>query len=117
MTAEQIYEMTGSDFSGATQRLRKHSLLLRLLKLFPADPSMAELNAAIEKKDPAEAFRAVHTLKGVALNLGFTVLASRASALTELLRAGDFSDGWENAYEELRRAYTEITEALQLLEE
>ena len=117
MTAEQIYEKTGSDYAGATMRLRKHTLLIRLLKMFPSDPSMGELNAAVEKGDPVSAFRAVHTLKGVALNFGFTVLAEKSSALTELLRAGAFSDGWESAYEAVKLAYKELTEALQLLEE
>jgi len=117
MTAEQIYAAIDGDYNGASLRLRKHALVIRLLKLFPSDPSMNELRSAVEEQDPQKAFRAVHTLKGVALNLGFTRLGSVASDLTELLRSGAFTPGWEAAYEAVCSEYEKTAAALGNLEE
>lgn len=49
--------------------------------------SMQNLTNAMNTGDTTTAFRAVHTLKGVALNLGLGSLAHASSQMTEALRA------------------------------
>ena len=46
----------------------------------------ATMLEAMTRQDRTEAFRAAHTLKGVAANLGFSRLTNSASQLTEALR-------------------------------
>ena len=52
------------------------------------DRTCLELADAIESQDWSAAFRAAHTLKGIALNLGFDSLYTASSELTEVLRGG-----------------------------
>ena len=50
------------------------------------DPCFSDLKTALSRRDTEAAFRAAHTLKGVAQNLGFSDLQRTASELTEALR-------------------------------
>lgn len=52
----------------------------------PGDTSWGSLESAIHSQDWEAAFRAAHTLKGVAQNLGFQKLYLSSTALTEALR-------------------------------
>ena len=54
---------------------------------------VAAMKNSLAEKNTKEAFRAAHTLKGVAQNLGFTPLYETAAAITEVLRTGNLPDG------------------------
>ena len=58
----------------------------KFLLKFLDDKSYADLERTLSEGDYKEAFRAAHTLKGVAANLAFTELMERVSELTEQLR-------------------------------
>lgn len=59
---------------------------------------------ALEEGDAEEAFRAIHTLKGVCLNLSFDALYGISSEIIEDLREGNLEKGKE-ALEELTACY------------
>ena len=59
-----------------------------------------------------EAFQAVHTLKGLSLNLGLTPLVSSASALTEALRHGRKIEA-ESLIDPVKHDYEEICAAIR----
>ncbi len=86
MTLEQCYNRLHGDYSEAKNRLMNDRLIDRFILKFPDDPSMDALKEVIGAGDNVAAFRAVHTLKGVAANLAFTQLFQDASNLTEQLR-------------------------------
>ncbi len=86
MTLKECYETIGGDYEDAVRRLMSEALLKRFVIKALEDKSFQNLLAALEKENWEEAFRAAHTLKGVALNLSFTRLAVSASELTECLR-------------------------------
>ena len=86
MTIQECYEKLQGDFAGASKRLINEKLLTRLVLKFPIDPSMQQLNEAVSQQDIETSFRAVHTLKGVAANLGLSNLYQAAWNLTEQLR-------------------------------
>ena len=88
MTTEQFYEKIGGDFADTLSRLMTEERILRFVRKFPADESFGLLKDALARKSQEEAFRAAHTLKGVAQNLGFTTLYEKSSAVTEILRGG-----------------------------
>ena len=86
MTLEQFYVLIGSDYQQILQRLHSEALIRRFAMKYAADPTYQALKDAIAASDWETAFRAAHTLKGVALNLGFDRLNVSVSALTEALR-------------------------------
>ena len=86
MTIQECYAQLGGSYEDVSMRLPNPRLVEKFMGKFPKDDSYAALCAAMEHQDRAEAFRAAHTLKGVAANLGFTRLMNSASQLTEALR-------------------------------
>lgn len=86
MTLEQCYAQMGADYAAVLKRFYDPDMICRFVKRFPSDPSFGQLKAAMAAGDVKEAFRAAHTLKGVAQNLGFQRLYLSSAALTEALR-------------------------------
>lgn len=115
MNVQQVYAFLGGDYGAIYEALRSDALIARLLGLLSRDKSMPDLEAGIESADPEAAFRAAHTLKGVALNLHLGPLAEKASALTEILRPRKLV-GYEDAYETLKREFARVQEAIAQLE-
>lgn len=87
MTLEECYCKLRGDYQEAKNRLMNDKLIERFILKFPDDPSMDSLKEMVKTGDNAAAFRAVHTLKGVAANLAFKQLFQDASNLTEQLRS------------------------------
>lgn len=88
MTLQEFYAKLGSDYQSMFKQIPNEQMIRKFLLLYPSDSSVQLLHQSISRQDWNEAFRAVHTLKGVALNLGLPPLAAAASALTEALRGG-----------------------------
>lgn len=86
MTLRECYTALEGDFEGTVDRLCSEKLVEKFALKFLEDGSYSLLTKAMEEKDYLTAFRASHTLKGVALNLGFTKLFQVSDALTEALR-------------------------------
>ena len=75
-------------YDATIRRIPKESMVLRFVKKYADDKTYAQLTEAVGKQDWETAFRASHTLKGVAQNLGFDGLYRAAFALTEEMRGG-----------------------------
>jgi len=117
MTLEKLYEVSGGSIDDIVQRIPSRPLLIKLVRMFIDDPSKGQLDKAIEDNDPVEAFKAVHTLKGVTLSLGFDLLSEPCKALTEDLRPGGFPEGWKANYENVCKAYDVIISAVKELDD
>ena len=89
MTLSELYIVLGGDVHATLARIPSETMIQKFAKMYTQDTSFAELRQAVGACDWDGAFRAAHTLKGVALNLGFSYLADAASALTEHLRGGN----------------------------
>ena len=88
MTLSELYAALGGDVQAVLARIPSEAMIRKFAKMYPQDTSFAELRQAVDACDWDGAFRAAHTLRGVALNLGFSYLADAAGALTEHLRGG-----------------------------
>ena len=88
MTLKEFYAQIGGNYEDTLHRLPSEALVHRFVLKYPADPSVAQLRVSVSAADWETAFRAAHTLNGLALNLGFNQLNKSASALTEHLRGG-----------------------------
>lgn len=93
----------------------KEELLFKFLKKFTSDESYSGLIKAMEEKDFENAFSQAHTLKGVAANLGLGNLTESASALTEKLRAKDYTD-YEGMVEKIKTDYADAMDMIKRLD-
>ena len=105
MTLFEFYNSLGESFDDVLSRLRLESRIAKYLGLFLNDPSFGELKNAFDNNDAKTAFRAAHTLKGVAANLGLSKLASSSSDLTENLRPGSFTAKSQDLLEQVELDY------------
>ena len=93
----------------------KRSDHYKVCKKFIDDASYSNLENAMTQNNAEEAFRAVHTLKGICLNLGFDTLYKASFELTEKLRDGHI-DGSKEAYEAVKAAYGLTVNAIKELD-
>lgn len=115
MTVKECYDQMGADYKGVYERLGKNEQLVEhFFRRFAQDPSFAALKEAHEKQDQEAEFRAVHTLKGVCINLGLTNLYSVSSDLTEALRNGKPEpEVEEQLYQKVEQEYQKVIEAIE----
>lgn len=105
MNLEQCYETFGGNYAEVKGRLVKDERIERFLRLFPADGNFRLLEKSLGEEDWANAFRAAHTLKGLALNLSLDRLSHSAAAVTELLRNGPPAQDITPMLSQLREDY------------
>lgn len=91
MTLEALYQKIGGNYENILGRLRKEERIEKFVLLFLKDDSYRSFLQALERQDPEEAFRAIHTLKGVCMNLSFDALYQISYEMTEYLRVRDLS--------------------------
>lgn len=112
-----ISASVGGDYGEAKARFQNDERIVRFLNMFPGDDSMQNLTNAMNTGDTTAAFRAVNTLKGVALNLGLGSLAHAGSQMTEALRGQDsMPESVQPLYEAVQKEYAAVCEALEQLE-
>lgn len=105
----------GIDVDSVLQRfMGSEKLMEKFLKRFLDDVTFGQLCDSIAANDCDGAFRAAHTLKGVAGNLGMTELFDCVSAMTEKFRAQDMSSAASDL-EGLRKVYEKVLEAVKKL--
>lgn len=114
MTLSEFYAAVGSDVAPVLARIPSEKMLVRFVRMYAADPTYDQLLTAVAAEDWPTAFRAAHTLKGVAQNLGFDRLQATSSALSEALR-GDRPLTDAALLERVREAQAELTAALNSL--
>lgn len=115
MNLKEFYTRTGGSLNEVLARIPSEKMLEKFVHRYLEDGSFQQLQKAVAEKDWETAFRAAHTLKGVAMNLGFTNLGKTASELTEALRGGkELKD--MNLLAAVEKAQEELKEALGGLE-
>lgn len=116
MTVKEFYGLIGGDYSDAIQRFMSDDVILKFLKMFLNDENMTKLSVSLGENDPDGAFYAVHTLKGIALNLSFSEFAEGCSEMTEHLRGRSaLPDDIGRFYENVNREYQKIITAIKEL--
>lgn len=97
MTIEECYKNVGADYADVIRRLGSEETARYFALKFLNDGTFSQLESALNAGDGETAFRAAHTLKGIALNLGFDSLYKADFDLTEKLR-GRSTDGCEEFF-------------------
>lgn len=114
MNINECYQAMGADYEEVFGRLRNERLITKFVLKFPGDPSFSQLQSTLEEKNVEEAFRAAHTLKGVAQNLGFTPLYEATATLTEVLRAANLPED-DNMMNAVAKEYERTVAAIEQL--
>ena len=113
----EFYRCIGTDGAQVTARLGGEAMTARFIRRFASDGSYGALAAALDAGQGQEAFRAAHTLKGVAANLGFERLWEAASALTEQLRGGTITGETAALADVVSAQYAQVTAGIAELED
>ncbi len=88
MELRELYKKLNGNYENLLRRIKREDLIEMFLTDFMEDEEYKKLEKAIAEHDDVTAFRAAHTLKGVALNMEFGFLAKSLIALTDSLRSG-----------------------------
>ncbi|MCR5654047.1 MAG: Hpt domain-containing protein [Lachnospiraceae bacterium] len=116
MNVKEFYEAIGANYQDVIARLMKDELILRFLNKYKDDVNYDNLEKNVAAGDYKEAFLSVHTLKGLALNLGLSKLGAATGELTEYLRAeGNDPEKVEELMVPIRECHKEVTENLAKL--
>lgn len=114
MNTQQFYQIIGGNYAETMGRFVTEERVLRFVRKFPADGSFATLKSSLDAGSQEEAFRAAHTLKGVAQNLGFNALFEKAAQVTDILRGGSMEVAAQ--MEELEQLYRLTVESIAALD-
>lgn len=90
---EKLYAEGNGDLQNVLGRMRSPERVQKFLGFFVQDPTYDTLKSSIESQDWESAFRAAHTMKGVASDMGFLELSKAASDVTEEFRAERYDEG------------------------
>lgn len=112
MTLEQCYAQMNADYEDTIRRIPNKKLIQKILLKFPKDESYRDLCSAMEEKRMRDAFTAVHTMKGICLNLGLTELSRAAVNLTEALR-NDPTEKVPELFTELKSVYGDTMSVIE----
>ncbi len=112
MTCKEFYDIVGGDYEDAVNRFMSEENVLRFIPKFLSDESFLLLEKGMTEKDINIAFRAAHTLKGIAQSFAFTDLGKSASELTEVLRKKTF-DGADELFATVKSDYVKVIDAIK----
>lgn len=116
MNLQACYEQIGANYKDLVVRLGSEDFAKLFAKKFLEDDSFANLQKGLADKDAETAFRAAHTLKGVAQNLSLDNLYRPAFDLTESLRGRVITADCEPLYAKVVAEYEKTIAALQQLD-
>ena len=101
MNSEEFYKAINGDYLNTLNRLGNEQIVSHFIKEFKNDQTFNNLRTSYENHNIENAFLAVHTLKGICANLGFTELEKRTF------------ENSEEAYKEVVITYNKIFEFLK----
>lgn len=88
MDAREVFLELGEDYDEVLGRLVTDERITKYLKKFADGGSIADIHGFLADENYEEAFRLVHTAKGMAMNMGLSKLTAVTSDLCEELRGG-----------------------------
>ena len=115
MTVKECYLAFGGDYDGVMARMPDEKFVAEFLEMFLEDECYPMLKEAMEEKNVEAAFRAIHSLKGICQNFGYTKLFRSSSNLTELLRGGSL-EGAEQPMLQVDKDYQQMIEVIKKLD-
>ncbi|MBQ3890871.1 MAG: Hpt domain-containing protein [Lachnospiraceae bacterium] len=116
MTLKGFYDEIGGDYEGVFERIGSEALIVKYLRKFKDSDMLGQFYKSVDAGDCKEAFRHMHSLKGLCLNLGFTKLFESVDELCEELRNKDKIVLLDDYLEEAKDSYSEIIDLVESIE-
>ncbi len=88
MNLKEFYDAVGGNFDDTVTRLMNEKIVAKFVGLFAEDESYKNFLNDFNAQKYEDAFRDIHTLKGLSLNLGFDTLSNICITVTDALRDG-----------------------------
>lgn len=101
MNLKEFYEVVGGNYEDTVTRLMNENMVKKFVGIFVGDKSYENFIIDYNAGKLEDAFRDIHTLKGLSLNLGFDTLSNICVIVTDALRDGknDVTDDMLNHLE------------------
>lgn len=104
------------DVDEALERMMgNEEIYIRFTKKFLDDGNYKAMKEALENKDYVEAFKCVHTLRGVTGNLSMMGIYRQTQELTELLRNRTNENIDDNTINKINEAISKIDDSYKLV--
>lgn len=104
------------DVADAAERFMKNDgIFKKFLFRFPGEKGFQELFELLENGTAEEAFRADHTMKGLAANLSLKSVNAVLVPMTEVLRGGEMPE--KEQVDALKLAYEEMLSVIAKIQE
>lgn len=113
MNLKECYSAAGANYEDVMRRFVSEERVERFLKMFLRDQNFNILCSAMDKGDFDSAFQAVHTIKGICMNLSLSALLDSCVELTENLRSGKPNQNTELCFEKTKENYLKTIESIQ----
>jgi HPt (histidine-containing phosphotransfer) domain-containing protein len=108
MTLKGFYEEIGGDYEGVYERIGNDELIVKYLRKFKDSDMLGQFNRSVDAGDCKEAFRHMHSLKGLCLNLGLNELFKSVDVVCEALRDKTEVNLSGLPLDELKTSYDEV---------
>ena len=116
MSLEECYEILEADYNDVMSRLITEERVKKYLCKVPGDSNFADFRTKLDEKDYEVAFRCVHNIKGIGLNLGLSKLVEKSSCICEELRHGEPKTDIAPMVEVLYQEYEKIRNTISQIE-
>lgn len=113
MNLKECCSAAGADYDDVMRRFVSEERVDRFLEMFLRDQSYNTLCQTMEAGAYQDAFCAVHTLKGICMNLSLTALLDACVALTENLRRGRPDEQTEQCFAHVQEHYLRTADAVR----
>lgn len=115
MTAKECYEAMGENYEDVIGRLLTDARVEKYLIKFKDGNDMQKIVDSLEEEDYESAFRNVHNIKGLSMNLGFAKLRDSSAVLCEELRDGKPDGDISPLLETVKKDYDAVIAAINQL--
>ncbi|MDE6209912.1 MAG: Hpt domain-containing protein [Lachnospiraceae bacterium] len=115
MTIKECYEKMGANYQEVISRLMTDARVEKYVLKFADGNYYTLIEETLAEEKWEDAFRNVHNLKGVALNLSLTNVHKTSDILCEALRGGKPDIDITPLLADVKKAYDEAIAAIKLL--
>ena len=112
MKLQEFYEELNGNYEDVKSRLTNEDRIEKFVIRFLEDDSFQKIVSAREHNNDMDVFRAIHTLKGISLNMGFVGLYQACYQMTEAVRDGTKLEN-EALFKDVEKEYHKTIEMIK----
>lgn len=112
MKLQEFYEELNGNYEDVKSRLTDEDRIEKFVIRFLEDDSFQKIVSAREHNNDMDVFRAIHTLKGISLNMGFVGLYQACYQMTEAVRDGTKLEN-EALFKDVEKEYHKTIEMIK----